>query len=164
MRTFGLFQPLQQTLAQILLDHSVSRVSNNIVQLMGVYPHVIQEVICIVIRCSRHTAVDAGGIDGVSEVGSTDAAAHAAFGDLSEDLIGSIMILMLHHVKQVLADHLVAHINTSQSQEGLGQALSADQLLNDLAALEGTTGNDQRHMEAAVMAGTLVIIVAIQAV
>ena len=165
MCAFSLFQPLQQTLTHICLDLCVCRISNHIVQLMGVYTHIVQEVICIHIRCSSHTAMYAGSVNRVSEVGSADAAANTALGDLCKDLVGSaLVVLLLEYVNQVLTDHLVAYIDTGQSQEGLGQALSADQLLNNLAALEGTTGDDQRHMEAAVMAGTLVIVITEQVV
>ena len=89
MGTLGLFQPLQQTLTHICLDLSISRISNYVVQLMGVYTHIIQEVICINIRCSSDATVDAGSVDRVSEVGSADAAANTALRDLSKDLIGS---------------------------------------------------------------------------
>ena len=95
MGTLGLFQPLQQTLTHICLDLCVSRISNYVVQLMGVYTHIIQEVVCIDIRCGSHTAMDTGSVDRVGEVGSADTAANTALGDLSEDLVGSALIVLL---------------------------------------------------------------------
>ena len=72
------------------------------------------------------------------------------------------MIFLFHNVKQIFADHLVADIHACQSQQSLGDALGADQLGHFPASLERAAADDQRHMQATVMAGALVIIIAVQ--
>ena len=72
------------------------------------------------------------------------------------------MIFLFHNVKQIFADHLVADIHACQSQQSLGDALGADQLGDFLAALERAAADDQRHMQAAVVARALIVIVSVQ--
>ena len=72
------------------------------------------------------------------------------------------MIFLFHNVKQIFADHLVADIHACQSQQSFGDALGADQLGDFLAALERAAADDQRHMQATVMAGALIVIVSVQ--
>ena len=154
--------PVQQALTKLRFDVGVCRICDNIVQLPRVFLHIIEEVVRIHIRCRSLAAIDTGGIDRVHIICRADAAAAAALRDLGVDLISSIMIFLFHNVKQIFADHLVADIHACQSQQSLGDALGADQLGDFLAALERAAADDQRHMQAAVVARALIVIVSVQ--
>ena len=72
------------------------------------------------------------------------------------------MVFLFHNVKQIFTDHLVTDIHARQSQQSFGNAFRTDQVGDLLAARERTAANDQRNVQAAVVAGALVIIIAIQ--
>ena len=81
---------------------------------------------------------------------------------MGEHLVWSIIVLFLHHVKQIFPDHPVAHLHAGQGQDGFGQALGAHKLLDRYTAPERTARDNKRHMQAGVVAGTLVIIIAVE--
>ena len=72
------------------------------------------------------------------------------------------MVFLFHNVKQIFTDHLITDIHACQSQQSFGNAFGADQVGDLLATLERAATDDQRHMQATVMAGALVIIIAVQ--
>ena len=157
-----MLDPVQQALTKLRLDVGVCRVCNNIVQLPRVLLHIVKEVVCINIGYRSLAAVDAGGIDRIHVIFRADAASAAALRNLCIDLIDSIMVFLFHNVKQIFTDHLVTDIHARQSQQSFRDAFGTDQVGDLLAARERTAADDQRNVQAAVVAGALVIIIAIQ--
>ena len=72
------------------------------------------------------------------------------------------MVFLFHNVKQIFTDHLVTDIHACQSQQSFRDAFGTDQVGDLLAARERTAADDQRNVQAAIVAGTLVVVVTVQ--
>lgn len=152
--------PFQELFTHLLFDFGVCRIVNQIRALGRILFQVIEKIVRVCVGGTGGVSVYAGRIDRIEVFRRADAAAAATFADLREDLVFAFALGVKHYVRKVFADHLVADVHARERENRLWQARRADQIVNDMTAIERAAFDYQRHAQARVVAGALVIIAA----
>ena len=135
---------------------------NQIVELVWIFFHVIEEVISVYICCGLSSTIDTRSIYRIQIIRCAYASADTAFTDLRISFVRPVWIITGNYLGQIFTYHVITYVYSSDGKNRFRQAACADNLFFNTTTGEYSSADNQRYMKSPIMTRTFIVIIPVQ--